>query len=161
MGFILDLEKPPEAKDMPPDFMTAMQDALSTAKAEVKELLAERSRLDIRIAHLSKAITSMSAVCNVPAPNFASMPPLKLTDSCHAVVAASDRAMSPKDIRDALIDSGYELGRYSNVLASIHTVLKRLAQSGRVQVVRSNGSALYASANEPEWDAESDQATPK
>lgn len=128
---------------MTTDSLAVIREALVAAKAEVQDLIAQRQQIDIRIAQLSKAVASMSVICHETAPAYTALP-LKLTDSCHAVVATSNRALSPKEIRDTLIDRGYELGKYTNALASIHTVLKRLAGSARIQKIEAGGKTLYA-----------------
>ena len=52
--------------------------------------------------------------------------------------------MTPMEIRERLLGIGVDLSSYSNDLAVIHTVLKRLNEAGEVRVIpRSNGKTAY------------------
>jgi hypothetical protein len=42
-----------------------------------------------------------------------------------------------------LIESGYDLSQYTNPLASIHTILKRLVKSGEVEGTVRDGELYY------------------
>jgi hypothetical protein len=55
-----------------------------------------------------------------------------LTDACREVLKGSKEAMTPTEVRDALVRMGYDLKKYKNALASIHTILKRLGSSNGV-----------------------------
>ncbi len=46
-------------------------------------------------------------------------------------------------VRDMLISSGFNLNSYSNPLASIHTILKRLAERGEADPTINNGEVYY------------------
>jgi hypothetical protein len=41
--------------------------------------------------------------------------------------------MTPVEVRDALVNSGFDLSAYSNPLAAIHTILKRLTKTEDVR----------------------------
>jgi hypothetical protein len=58
-----------------------------------------------------------------------------LTDGVRTVLRATDTCKTPMEIRDGLLRLGYDLSGYSNVLASIHTILGRLRDSGEVKKV--------------------------
>jgi hypothetical protein len=55
-----------------------------------------------------------------------------LTDACREILKASKEPMTPTEVRDVLIKMGYDLKKYKNALASIHTILKRLGSSSGV-----------------------------
>jgi hypothetical protein len=58
-----------------------------------------------------------------------------LTDACRVVLKNAGRAMTPIEVRDRLQAIGFDLDRYTNSLAAVHTVLKRLNQSQEVLFV--------------------------
>ncbi|OLE52243.1 MAG: hypothetical protein AUG51_18990 [Acidobacteria bacterium 13_1_20CM_3_53_8] len=75
-----------------------------------------------------------------------------LSDACREVLKASDKEMTAMDVRDALIRTGYDLSKYSNALASIHTTLKRLAGSDEVRMVESDEATTYKWIKpRPQW----------
>lgn len=55
-----------------------------------------------------------------------------LTDAVREVLKAGDRAMTPAEVRDGLIRLGINPDDYTNLLASVHNVLKRLAKANEV-----------------------------
>lgn len=65
--------------------------------------------------------------------------PLKFTgtlaDACRVVLQEANGPLTPVQVRDGVINLQYNLSRHQNPLASIHSVLKRLARSGTVQHV--------------------------
>jgi hypothetical protein len=57
---------------------------------------------------------------------------MSLADACRAVLKTTMTSMTPKEVRDGIKRLGYDLSGKSNAMASIHSVLKRLAESGNV-----------------------------
>jgi hypothetical protein len=116
--------------------------ALDAALREYERALADRAALDTRIAQLHQTIASLTRLCGLT-PTV----PLGLTDACRLVLRGAGRPMTPVDVRDRLLAIGCDLDRYANALAAIHTVLKRLAESGEVRSSRDpNRSVAYAPA---------------
>jgi hypothetical protein len=73
---------------------------------------------------------------------------LKFTDGCRYVLHGSPAPKTPREIRDDLIAIGFPVEEYQNVLASIHTTMKRLVRKGEIQSVKTNGKSAYtATAN--------------
>jgi len=57
-----------------------------------------------------------------------------LTEACRTVLRSAGRPLTALELRDRLVSVGFDLERYSNALASVHTVLKRLTESGEAGV---------------------------
>jgi hypothetical protein len=71
--------------------------------------------------------------------------PLGLTDACRMALRGSGVPMTPPEVRDRLAAIGVDLSVYSNELAAIHTVLRRLHDVGELRLVpRSAGRHAYA-----------------
>jgi hypothetical protein len=68
---------------------------------------------------------------------------LKLADACRAIVKAGPAYRTARGVRDVLEASGYDLSQHKNPLASIHGVLKRLAEAGEIEETEINGSTRY------------------
>jgi hypothetical protein len=61
--------------------------------------------------------------------------PLGLTDACRLVVRGAGVPVTPADVRQRLQSIGVDLSKYANDLAAIHTILKRLNESGELRFV--------------------------
>lgn len=104
--------------------------ALDTATREYEALLAERARVDARIAQLAQTIAGLMRLCNLqPTVSWG------LTDAVRAVLQAAGHPLTAIEVRNQLEALGFDVARYSNDLASIHTVLKRLNTAGEADFV--------------------------
>jgi hypothetical protein len=112
----------------------AYRRALAAAVEEYRALRGERSRVDARLAQLEQTIGSLRRLCGL-SPSLQS----GLTDSVRAVLQAEGGGLTALEVRDRLVTMGFDLGRYASGLAVVHTVLKRLAESGRARVREAPG----------------------
>ncbi|HET7218758.1 MAG TPA: hypothetical protein VFJ02_11960 [Vicinamibacterales bacterium] len=101
--------------------------ALDAAVKEYEALGTQRQQIDKRLSELAQTISTLSRLCGLT-PTV----PWGLTDACR-VVLRSGLPMTPTDVRDRLHSIGVDLSKYSSELAAIHTVLKRLNESGEVR----------------------------
>lgn len=101
--------------------------ALEAAAREYESLGQQRQDIDKRLSDLAQTISTLSRLCGLT-PTV----PWGLTDACR-VVLRSGLPMTPKDVRERLLAIGFDLSKYSNDLAGIHTVLKRLNESGELR----------------------------
>ena len=104
--------------------------ALDAAIREYEALGAQRREIDERLEQLAQTIGTLNRLCG-----FVSTVQWGLTDACRVVLKNAGRAMTPIEVRDRLEAIGFDLGRYTNSLAAVHTVLKRLNQSQEVLFV--------------------------
>jgi hypothetical protein len=124
--------------------------ALHDAREELVKLLGQKEEIDQRVERLRQAVDGLAALCgeepqNVQ-PTYLQSEIIRtyenilesitgkpgLTDAIRAALKAFGRPMTPIEVRDGLISLGYDLSVYSNVLASIHTALKRLHESREI-----------------------------
>jgi hypothetical protein len=68
-----------------------------------------------------------------------------MTERIRAILRANkDTVMTPTDVRDALVETGFSVEGRSNVMAEIHTILKRLvSKNRRIKVTEKDGAAYY------------------
>src|SRR5229473_3559007 len=112
--------------------------ALDAAVREYEDLGRQRAVLDARLTQLAQSIGTLCKLCGlVPAM------PWGLTDACRTVLRNAAIPMSPTEVRDRLFGIGFDLSKYSNELAAIHTVLRRLNDSGEVRFIAAPGKHLY------------------
>jgi hypothetical protein len=104
--------------------------ALEAAGREYQELAQQRADLDRRLAQLAQTIGSLNRLCGFT-PNVA----VGLTDGCRMVLNAAGHPLTAMEVRQQLEAMGFDVTKYSNDLAPIHTVLKRLTESDEVRFV--------------------------
>jgi len=104
--------------------------ALATAIREYEALGQQRQDVDRRLAEVAQTIGTLSRLCGL-IPTV----PLGLTDACRLVVRGAGVPVTPADVRQRLQSIGFDLTRYVNDLAAIHTILKRLNESGEMRLV--------------------------
>jgi hypothetical protein len=102
--------------------------ALDAAVREYERLIAQHADLDARIAQLRHSIAALTKLCG-----YEPTVPIGLTDACRLVLRNAEIPLTALEIRDRLKAIGVDLDKYSNPLASIHTVLKRMHESGEVR----------------------------
>jgi len=104
--------------------------ALATAIREYEALGQQRQDIDKRLAEVAQTIGTLSRLCGL-VPTV----PLGLTDACRLVVRGAGVPVTPTDVRQRLQSIGFDLSKYANDLAAIHTILKRLNASGELRFI--------------------------
>ena len=109
--------------------------ALATAIREYEALGQQRQDIDKRLRRSDA--DDWDAVAAVrPDPDGA----VGLTDACRLVVRGAGVPVTPADVRQRLHSIGFDLSKYANDLAAIHTILKRLNESGELRVWLARGA---------------------
>lgn len=156
--FFLDLFCDMDYYSFVPD--TNYRDTLDSAINELTRLMYEREKLDekrealhLRIMKLRSAARGLANLCDADDieeefphlfPNEWGEGDVGLTDAIRQVLASHEEAyLSPVFIRDRLADVGFDIKSHKNILASIHTVLKRLQRQGEVAPATREGRTAY------------------
>jgi hypothetical protein len=111
-------------------------------------LLKERMALDKQIADHEVTVRSILALHEdedvMPYLDnlYTLIPPEGFTDAIRKVLRSSEDALSAAEVRDKLPGAGFSLEGYSNPLASIHTILKRLTPR-EVEQTTKDGKTAY------------------
>jgi len=118
--------------------------ALEAAVKEYEALGEQRREIDSRLAQLAQTIGTLSRLLGLT-PTV----PLSITDAVRLAMR-SGVPMTPLEVRERLLAIGTDLSAYSNDLAVIHTVLKRLNAAGEVRIIpRAGGKNAYLWASPP------------
>lgn len=113
--------------------------ALDAAIKEYESLGEQRREIDRRLAEISQTIATLSRLIGLT-PTV----PLGLTDAVRLAVRGSGVPVTPVEIRDRLIAIGFDMSKYTNELAAVHTILKRLNDSGEIRFLpRPSGKHQY------------------
>ena len=118
--------------------------ALAAAIKEYETLGEQRREIDNRLAQLAQTIGTLSRLLGL-APTV----PMSITDAVRLAMRAGV-PMTPLDVRERLLSIGVDLSAYSNDLAVIHTVLRRLNESGELRLIpQPAGKTAYLWAKPP------------
>jgi hypothetical protein len=120
------------------------QRTLYEAKQDLAHHLVRRQKLDQKIARLHAVVSNLQNLCaDMNKQNFEKQidrvikKDLKvgITQSARVILKETFFPMTPSDLLKSVEARKYNLARYANPLAVIHTLLKRLVQSGEVRMV--------------------------
>ncbi len=127
---------------------------LAEMMAEREDLDSKRDDIDTRISRLREAIIGLGGLCRTSPEGIAAahpglfpdrvVPDVGFTDAIRAVFKKNpDYFHSPVWIRDALSADGFDVDKYKNVLASIHSILRRLKIKGDVLEGNREGKTVF------------------
>jgi len=112
--------------------------ALAAAIKEYEELGLQRRQIDDRLAQLAQTIGTLNKLLG-----YESSVPLGLTDAIR-IVMRGGLPMTPIEVRDRLTAIGFDVSKYANDLAAVHTILKRLNENGELRFIpREPGKHQY------------------
>jgi hypothetical protein len=107
-----------------------LRDVLDNHQGDLERLLEERTRLDERILQLQNKIRHVASMVDVTVDD--PIQQLGLTDAIRYVIQHARKPMTPVDVRDELLKRYCDPEDYRNLLASVHTVMKRLERAGAI-----------------------------
>jgi len=147
--------------DNPANDVNPYQSAIFQAWRELQEVQEQERQLTIKKARLKQTVEALWPLAfpdNENPPDISSM---TLADAIRLMVrSCSGRYISVKEIRGKLEDIGFDLSKYANPLASIHTAASRMVASEELNWVDDDGKKLTAGpemkpvlASEPEYGA--------
>ncbi len=115
----------------------------ANAASELERVIKERLEFereiedrDRQIAALNQTIRAIAPLIGEKPPEMALDPELAasgMTDCVRAILSKATEPVTASEIRESLESLGFDMKSYSNPLATIHTVLRRLTESGEVE----------------------------
>lgn len=135
---------------------------LTKLMEEYEELESQMEALRKRISVVRSGVVGLAGLCGAtPGKEYPHLFPhtirtdVGFTDAIRAVLKSKGMhyGFTPVAVRDALNEAGFDLGKYKNPLASIHTILKRLEIRDEVKGVTSDdGGVRYIWQQWPDDD---------
>jgi hypothetical protein len=122
---------------------------LAELRAERDDLMAQVETLNDQILQWEMIVKSLNPVASGQVKVSAvrvieNISDVSLTEASRAILQQVRELLTAKGIRNILQASGYQPDKkHSNPLASIHGVLKRLAESGEAEQVEAGGKTFY------------------
>ena len=127
--------------------------ALFEAEQDLARHLVKRQKLDQKIARLQAVVSDLQNLCaDLDQKDFKKRVDrvikadltVGITESARVILQEAFFPITASDLKEKMEARKLDVSRYSNPLAVIHTVLKRLVQSGEVKVVpRKQGKKAY------------------
>jgi hypothetical protein len=107
---------------------------LIEARKNLEQMYVEMDTLEMRIAKQKRVIAALTELADM---SEDSEPPAGLvkgiTDACKTAVLGADKPLYPSEVRDRIKTLGFP--DQKNLLASVHTVLKRLDEAGEIKLL--------------------------
>jgi predicted nuclease with TOPRIM domain len=127
--------------------------AYKTAADELENLLAQQEQTEERILALRKTLNVLSTLCQQAGLNTGDLDKRyarlekaiesSLTDDIWRIVSAAREPLTTGEVREELNELGGSLAEQSNPLATISSILNRLAESGRVHETVKDGKKAW------------------
>ena len=118
---------------------------LRTKKQELAGLLRQRQEIDQKIAQSQPLISHLEGLCRELGDRAAKEAAAKvelttgLTELARTTLEEAALPLSASDLKTRMEAKGFDFSKYTSPLAILHTVLNRLAKSGKVKVVPLKG----------------------
>ncbi len=106
--------------------MSPYKRALTKAVSEWNNLAKQERKIAVRKAQLKETIMALQTLCSGP-PDINA---LSLSDAIRLMIRSTGEGLSRTGIRDKLMEMGYDLKKFKNAMASIHTAVDRMVESG-------------------------------
>ncbi len=116
--------------------------AYESAAKELNDLLEQQEKAESRIMALRKTMNTLSTLCQQEGIDLSRIDQIysrllkvvesSLTDDIHRIISNADEPLTTSEVREQLNELGGSLAEHRNPLASIHAILNRLEENGRV-----------------------------
>ena len=114
--------------------------ALKKARSDWNELVKKEREIAVRKAQLKGTIRALYALCS----SLPDINALSLSDAIRLMIKGTNGGLSALGIRDKLEEMGFDLTKFKNPLASIHTAIGRMTQLGEFVVLREGDKSQQA-----------------
>jgi hypothetical protein len=121
--------------------LTSYRRDLQARKRELAGLLKQRQAIDQKMAQLQPIINHLEGLCRELGDRAAKENAVKvelttgLTELARVTLEEAYMPLSASEVKQRMEAKGFDFSKYSNPLASIHTVLQRLVKSHQVKVI--------------------------
>lgn len=112
--------------------------AFDKTTKRLTEISREASALKSEVTRLRQTITALAALCS-ESPGFDKF---GITEACMEVMDTVSHTVSTADVVKQLDSMGFEIASQKNVAASVHAVLTRLADKGKITKIAAHTTDL-------------------
>jgi hypothetical protein len=113
--------------------------ALEQARTDLAKAIQERDHWNLEIVKLEQLMKSLAQMVSASDKAQAKFNALEaafgFTETVHTIIRSSKVPLSAMDVRDKLLNLGYDISGYSNPLGFVHSVLGRLEKQGKIKEV--------------------------
>jgi hypothetical protein len=107
---------------------------LKQALSDLLHMSSERAQLETKIAKQKKRVAALYELVQADEDGPALSGLVEgISDACRVVLRAAEKPLTPAEVRDAV--QGLGLPPQANLLASVHTTLKRMKEAGEAKEV--------------------------
>ncbi|HUB01857.1 MAG TPA: hypothetical protein VL983_04200 [Terriglobales bacterium] len=129
----------------------SFENSLRIWRDKLRQLAEERNRIEAELAKAEAVAKALAQSIDDPKSRQQVLTeidglvrPEGFTDAIRRILRTSKPpALTPPEIRDRMIESGFNLGPYQNPLASIHAILTRLRNKHEVRRKIRNDVTVY------------------
>jgi hypothetical protein len=130
--------------------VTAYKKVFTQARADLEKLVEQREEMDQEISRLKQAIIGLAPLAEEPVPTNHLIALLGVdfvvpgvTDSIREILKTSEKPLAPIEVKQRLLQLKPDVSRQTNLMATIHTVLKRLVPKEATVSTDNNGDTIY------------------
>src|SRR5258708_25249071 len=112
--------------------------ALQKAQATLVQAVNDRDELNLKILRLQQLVKVLTGATESEPPGsretFENLSArIGFTEAVLTILRNSRDELTARNVRDRMVELGYELGKYANPLGFIHSVLGRLEAQGKIR----------------------------
>jgi hypothetical protein len=122
--------------------------AFAQAQADLEKLTEEREEIDRKISKLKQAIIGLAPLADDDTITMGQLwvpewTAIGITDMIREILSSAEKPLTPVEVRDRLLQMKPEMKEQVNLMASIHTVLKRLVPREAYSSTSKTGDIVY------------------
>ncbi len=127
----------------------AYANMLEAARSDLEAAMEQREEIEKKISGLKQTIIALTRLTGSNKATLYGLgahffEDLGITDQCREVIRTAGKPMTPVEVRDQLVRMGLNPDKYTNIMASVHRILKRLEESKEIfKVTREDGQTAY------------------
>jgi len=134
---------------------SSYQSAFRQALQELERLLTQKDGLERRISDLKTALPTLSKLARPSKHELTTMAErigaaepgsISLTRAVRLALAVAQKPLTTVEIRDRLVERGFEFSSYSNPMAAIHSAVNRMMAVAEITAAAGEGERPAYSA---------------
>jgi hypothetical protein len=127
---------------------TEYKKAFEQARADLESLVEEREAIDKKIAQVKQALVALAPMVEEKQSSLIDLiqqqaATLGITDAIREVLRSAKTPLTPIEVRDRLVSMKPDVKTQANLMASIHSVLKRLIPDEATVFTSKQGDVVY------------------